>query len=268
MATKAQINANKENSKKSTGPKTPEGKAAVSQNAVKHGLFGHEAVINGEDREQFDLYRDALMADVCPVGATESMLAERFINLSWRLRRTERMQNQAIDEMIAELAPSPLEWYANSMVLPHMRSNERKFRVPEPKLALGRVAKKDCAFNRVLDRLMMYERRIESSMLRTMHELKKLQIMRRIEREAVVEEQSAQEVFPAANHRASVKKQSQFAPALMGTKSYAIKDYDENHLPDREENKAKQSQFRDASALGRAGSIRCSSKVEGRLAPG
>ncbi|MHC4331688.1 MAG: hypothetical protein ACYSWW_26580 [Planctomycetota bacterium] len=39
MSTEAQVNANRENAKKSTGPRTPEGKTAVSQNAVKHGLF-------------------------------------------------------------------------------------------------------------------------------------------------------------------------------------------------------------------------------------
>jgi hypothetical protein len=39
MATEKQINANRKNAQKSTGPKTAEGKAAVSQNAVKHGLF-------------------------------------------------------------------------------------------------------------------------------------------------------------------------------------------------------------------------------------
>ena len=49
MATQAQTNANRVNSQKSTGPKTAEGKAAVAQNALKHGLFGKLAVINGED---------------------------------------------------------------------------------------------------------------------------------------------------------------------------------------------------------------------------
>jgi protein subunit release factor B len=50
MSTKAQTKANQQNAQKSTGPKTAEGKAVVSQNAVKHGLFAAEAVITGKIR--------------------------------------------------------------------------------------------------------------------------------------------------------------------------------------------------------------------------
>jgi hypothetical protein len=48
MATEAQIKANQQNAQKSTGPRTAEGKAAVSRNAVKHGLFASDPVILGE----------------------------------------------------------------------------------------------------------------------------------------------------------------------------------------------------------------------------
>lgn len=47
MATEAQIAANWRNAKKSTGPKTPEGKKAVSQNAVRHGLLATTALVRG-----------------------------------------------------------------------------------------------------------------------------------------------------------------------------------------------------------------------------
>ena len=53
MATKAQILANRLNSKKSTGPQTAVGKDVVSQNAVKHDLFA-ESVIKGENPADYE----------------------------------------------------------------------------------------------------------------------------------------------------------------------------------------------------------------------
>ena len=53
MATKKQIKANRRNSKKSAGPKTPEGKAAVAQNASKHGLTSRNLVLSDEDAGAF-----------------------------------------------------------------------------------------------------------------------------------------------------------------------------------------------------------------------
>ena len=53
MSTIAQIFANRQNSKKSTEPKTDEGKAAVSQNAIKHGLFT-DSVIKGENPADYE----------------------------------------------------------------------------------------------------------------------------------------------------------------------------------------------------------------------
>ena len=100
MATEAQINANKENSQKSTGPRTAKGKKAVSQNAVKHGFFMREVVVKDEDQAAFDRYREAMLAEMGPAGVMESSLAERIVSLAWRLRRAERMQDQALKMQI------------------------------------------------------------------------------------------------------------------------------------------------------------------------
>ena len=99
MATQAQILANRRNAQKSTGPRTIEGKAAVSQNAVKHGLLARHTVITSETQADFNLHRDRILADLDPLRATESVLAERIVSLSWRLKRAERIQNKAIDAM-------------------------------------------------------------------------------------------------------------------------------------------------------------------------
>ena len=79
MASVAQIQANRSNARKSTGPRTPQGKAAASQNAVKHGLLAEQVVIHGEDPAQFDLYREGMLAELAPEGAVEAMLAERAV---------------------------------------------------------------------------------------------------------------------------------------------------------------------------------------------
>ena len=57
MTTEAQINANRQNAKKSTGPKTAKGKAKVARNAIKHGLCSLEAVIRGEEQEEYERHR-------------------------------------------------------------------------------------------------------------------------------------------------------------------------------------------------------------------
>ncbi len=91
-------------------------------------------------------------------------------------------------------------------------------------MTLGRAARNDIANYRVLDRLLLYERRIENSMYKTMRELRKLQAARKAEEAAAIAEQPAAD---KRQHRADdgeLKKQSQFAPSLMGAKSYTRKD--------------------------------------------
>ena len=253
MATEAQTNANRVNSQKSTGPRTAEGKAAVSQNAFKHGLFVDKAVVRDESQDEYDLCREAILAEWRPVGEMESIIAERLVNLLWRLKRAERMQNQSIDYLgLDQLAG----FRAESFKERYRKANGLSFDDPAiagDHLLLGRIATWDWSNCRVLDRMLMYERRIESSMYKTMNELEKLQAARRAERARAAERQSAEENPPARRHKGGLKKQSQFAPALMGTTSYARKDYDDKPRSGAAENKAKQSQ---SPAFGRKSEAR------------
>jgi hypothetical protein len=90
--TEAQIRANRENAQKSTGPKTPEGKARSSLNAITHGLTGRHILTFGEVAEEFNAYRERWMAELAPQGVQEEDLAKQVVEQSWKLRRARRLE--------------------------------------------------------------------------------------------------------------------------------------------------------------------------------
>jgi len=180
MVSETQILANRRNAQKSTGPRTIEGKATVSQNAVQHGFSARQDVIGSERQADFDQYRDQLLAELDPASPMESMLAERIVGLSWRLKRICSIQNQAIDALNADNTPSPLAKLTKSLFFkgkyqPHDDTSESA-----TALALGRLAIKDFSNARVLDRLLMYERRIENSLYKTLLELQRLNLVKKL----------------------------------------------------------------------------------------
>jgi hypothetical protein len=98
QASDARSEANRANAQHSTGPRTPEGKARSSRNAVKHGLFsdalGYAAKPLGEDRDQFDKLLDGLRRDHAPVGFDENQIVDRMADLWWELARAHRLGQQ------------------------------------------------------------------------------------------------------------------------------------------------------------------------------
>jgi hypothetical protein len=92
MASEAQIEANRRNAERSTGPRTREGKAAASRNALKHGLTARQVVIFDESRDDFARFHDEMREVLAPADAVEEQLVERIILCSWRLRRVSRAE--------------------------------------------------------------------------------------------------------------------------------------------------------------------------------
>ena len=180
MSTTAQILANRRNAKKSKGPRTPKGKAIASQNSLKHGLTATRDVIYSESRSDFELYRDRVLAELSPDSPMESMLAERIVNLSWRLKRTSYLQNQTIDALNANRTSSPLAKLTQSLLPKDLRHPQGVSSTSDAALALGRLAVNDFSNARVLERLLMYERRIENSLYKTILELQRLNIVKRL----------------------------------------------------------------------------------------
>jgi len=180
MTTEAKLIANRLNSLKSTGPRTTDGKTAVSQNAVKHGLLAEQDVITSESEADFDLYRRQLLDELNPASPMESMLAERIVTLSWRLKRAGRFQNQAIDVLNSNQTNDPLKKLTQSLIFKSLNQSQPIPSTSDNHLALGRLAVKDFGNDRVLDRLLMYERRIEHSLYKTILEFQRLNIAREL----------------------------------------------------------------------------------------
>ena len=90
-----------DNEMKSTGPRTEEGKARSSQNALKHGLFAKTILIQGESQEEFDRHYNQFKGDYKPVGATEEDLVLLLATTSWRRRRLPGLEAATMDNAIA-----------------------------------------------------------------------------------------------------------------------------------------------------------------------
>ena len=92
MATTAQIFANQENSKFSTGPSTPQGKAASSLNATADGFYAADPVLPTEDRNQFTALHEHYKSDFEPTTAHEEFLVSQMAGARWKLDRVERIE--------------------------------------------------------------------------------------------------------------------------------------------------------------------------------
>jgi hypothetical protein len=87
VATDKQTAANRLNAQKSTGPKTPEGRAAVRLNGVTHGLTAETIVLKGESQADFTNMLESFEAEHQPTTPTEESLVVQLALANWRLRR-------------------------------------------------------------------------------------------------------------------------------------------------------------------------------------
>jgi hypothetical protein len=89
----ARAAASRRNGARSRGPKTPAGKARSAQNALKHGMRAQQCIVlPGERAAAFEAFAAALLADLAPQGALQTVLAQRIVAASWRLARAERLE--------------------------------------------------------------------------------------------------------------------------------------------------------------------------------
>ena len=92
MSTFQQIEANRRNALKSTGPKTVAGKEQSRRNAVRHGLTAETVIGLLEDAEDYRQFEAAVIADYDAQSAVERELLLRLASLLWRLRRATTLE--------------------------------------------------------------------------------------------------------------------------------------------------------------------------------
>ena len=95
----ARAEASRKNGAKSRGPNTPEGKARSAQNALRHGMRAQKyVVLPEEDAAEFGELEAALVEELAPVGALQTVLARRVAVAAWRLARADRIEAELFEE--------------------------------------------------------------------------------------------------------------------------------------------------------------------------
>jgi hypothetical protein len=159
MATEKQTAANRLNAQKSTGPRTPEGRAAVRLNGVTHGLTAETLVLKGESESDFKAIFESLEAEHQPTTPTEETLVAQLAMATWRLRRVYNTEAGFYNVGLIDLT--------NYECTKNLDFSTR----------LGEVADRN---NNTLALIGRQEARLERTYYRALHELQRL----RKEREA------------------------------------------------------------------------------------
>ncbi len=201
MTTQKQIEANRRNSRGSTGPRTRTSKAESKMNAMKHGLLAEQVVVRGEDPVEFAGVLESLVDEFQPQGPLEEQLVERVAACMWRLRRLYRIEagilthecltielDRARDE--ARSCEEYVDEYSfeNSeemRITDEERYNQATARIEktaqllkEETLALGVAFKHDAENAGAISKLSRYEAAIDRSLYRALHELQRVQAAR------------------------------------------------------------------------------------------
>ena len=159
MSTQAQINANRANSQLSTGPKTAEGKAKISHNAVKNGLTGATVVLPCEDAALYEQHVANIFAAWQPADHRERLLVQSIADTQWRLHRIPAFE---------------------SAILALARTQNADLFPDNPLLLEAHILE---VKSRELRNLHLQERRLRSYLDKNLKELKELQAERRKQRE-------------------------------------------------------------------------------------
>jgi len=140
-----------------TGPRTSQGKAVSSMNAMSHGLTSQKIVLPGEDSAEFQHLQRSLFREYRPATATETLLVKEIAQAHWRLDRVRLRQDHAFEsETLDVKLLSLLQRYAATYERTFYKSLETLKKLQRERLAVsqgGFVSQKDAEapFSRLTD---------------------------------------------------------------------------------------------------------------------
>lgn len=195
MTSPAKIEANRRNALMSTGPRTPEGKAASRFNAVSHGLTASAPLLPHEEREDYEELAGAFREELAPIGALEELLVARIAARMFRLARVTRIETGVL---VWELHGDAAELDSDSgdegrslrRLLAglgdgndHTDMRQQQARDADEARSgdlarLGRAFIRDAAGANALSKLSRYEARLDRALLRDLAELHRLKELR------------------------------------------------------------------------------------------
>ena len=165
-----QLAANRANAKKSTGPRTTEGKNRSAQNARRHQVTAQTLIMTEEDRKAHDAFVARMTGELAPVGEMETFLASNIAEEAWRLNHARAQCN-------------------NLIAIGHFDGTADLFDTDHPEIHTAVTA---AAVTRdqatALERLSLYQQRIHSSFQKHRADLRRLQDERKARREAELNE--------------------------------------------------------------------------------
>jgi hypothetical protein len=175
MSSQTRIEANRRNARHSTGPTTPEGKAAVRFNSLTHGAFAAHLVLPDEDAEAFRALEAGFLQSYQPACQAEQFLVDRMILAAWRLRRLAAMESRVLRYHAgqglndAQLARSMTFFLRDNNQPADSGSHDSP---PEDLIALAWI--RDGNGPNTMTKLLRYQNSLERSFYRALNQLQAL----------------------------------------------------------------------------------------------
>ena len=193
MTSEKQKASNRRNAQHSTGPKTVEGKAAISMNAIKHGLSARVPVLPDEEPQAFQELSEQLREEFQPVGMMETLLVDLITRKLWRLGRISHIETGVLTweyyQMLLDNAQAKIRGYENDLFsIPRTQiededAHEEALEQREDLVVerdnivpvSGQAFRQDAGGADVLAKLSRYETTIENGLYRALRQFRELQ---------------------------------------------------------------------------------------------